>query len=357
MNSKKQVNNALIFSDAHLKLEKVMQRDGRLYLAVLEKLFTIIQKVNPKYVFNLGDTFHNKDSVSATLLQIYKEFLERVTALGIEVVQIVGNHDFSVSSETQIYHALMQYQIPGVTIVNDVFKLNEDTGFMSYCRTKELFDARILKLGKINRLFAHLDINGFNLGDDYIEQYAILNPDDFSGIKEVYSGHYHEAQEKIINDTFFVYIGTPNTVNFGETDQDKRVVLLNLDSGQLESIPTDMTFHKTIKITAQDEYPTFDENEISRGCKFRLIVSGTPEELEIFKLKKPKNYPVNPIYDVIHSEKPRIELNDAKNQEDLLKKYTQEEIQRSYGSIEESGLDLERLLKIGKNKINEARNS
>lgn len=357
MNSKKQVNNALIFSDAHLKLEKVMQRDGLLYLAVLEKIFIIIQEKKPKYVFNLGDTFHNKDSVSATLLQIYKEFLERVTALGIEVVQIVGNHDFSVSSETQVYHALRQYQIPGVTIVHDVFKLDEQNGFMSYCRTKELFDERLLKLGPISRLFAHLDINGFKLGDDYIEQHAILSPEDFAGIKQVYSGHYHEAQEKLINETQFVYIGTPNTVNFGETDQEKRVILLDLDTGSFKSIPTEMTFHKTVKITSQDEYPSFDEEEIKRGCKFRLIVSGTSEELEIFKLKRPKNYPINPIYDVIHSEKPRIELNDAKTQKDVLKKYAEEEILRSYGSIEESGLNLEKLIKMGENEINKARNS
>lgn len=352
-------HKALIFSDVHLRLEKIaVNEQGKLYLPVLNNILDIINKINPEYVFNLGDTFHNKDSVSAALLQIYREFLEKVLAKGIKVIQIVGNHDFSVVSGDGIaYHALKQYNLENFTVVNDIYRLDENNAFVSYCRTKELFDERVGRLGKVKHLFAHLDINGFNLGDDYIEKHAILNPEDFKNFTHVYSGHYHEAQAKVIDETVIVYIGSPYTTNYGETDQEKRVVLVDLITGEYESIPTNMTYHRTIRITAADDYPKIPDTELASGIKYRVIVKGSKEEIAIFNLKKPKHYKANVIPDITLDEKPRIELNPQAPQTDTLKIYAVEEVQRSYGNLDESGFDIEKLVKMGQVYINRAKNT
>lgn len=343
-----QNNTAFIFSDPHLRIEdlKFDKNSGEYYLPVLEKIKEKVKKLQPKYIFNLGDTFHNKDRISSTLLILYYKFLKEVTQNSI-VVQLVGNHDFSIVKNEHTYHPFKILEMDNLISVDDVYRLNDDIVFMSYAREKELFEKRIHKLGKSKILMAHLDINGFALGDDYIEKHAFLNPEDLKDFQKVFSGHYHEPQGKMVTKNLeIVYIGSPSTTTFGESDQEKRFILLNLDNYTYESIPSDMTFHKTIQVKADEGYPELNDEELKNGIKYRVKISGTKEEIDL--MRKPKKYPATISLDIIPTKKTRLKIDKEDTKEVIIDKYTVAELEQRYQGIEQSPFELEKLVELGK---------
>jgi DNA repair exonuclease SbcCD nuclease subunit len=324
-------DKALIVSDLHLSFDRIKQKSdkeasgGVLYLPVLEKIISTLKEHTPEYLFNLGDTFHNKDTVSATLLEIYRDFLVRVSSMGIKVIQIAGNHDFSLVVNNYVYHALRQFELDNVTIVHDTYKLNDKIGFMSYCNDKETYQRRISELGSVKVLFGHFDINGFALGDDYIEKKTYLSLEDLIDFDLVISGHYHEPQEKDLGDFKVVYAGSAYTTTFGESNQEKRFILFDLKTNEQLDIPTNMTLHKTIKITSKDSYPEIPKKDLAIGVKYKVKVEATIEQYENFLLAKPKNYPDSVIIEpsFISENKDRIEMKSSDTKEDIIEKYVE----------------------------------
>lgn len=350
-----QNNKAFIFSDVHLRIEdlKLNSETGEYFLTSLEKIKEKIEELQPKYVFNLGDTFHNKDKVSSTLLILYHNFLKEITKNSI-VVQIVGNHDFSIKKTNKTYHPFKIFNMENLVTVDDIYRFDDDIVFMAYSRDKETFEDRIQRLGNAKVLFGHLDINGFALGDDYIEKHSYLNPEDLDQFQSVFSGHYHEPQSKMVTKKLeIVYIGSVQTTTFGESDQDKRFILFDLEDHTYESIPTDMTYHKTLHITSNDKYPELDKEEVKKGIKYRIKVSGTKEEISV--MKKPKNYPATVKFDFIPSKKTRLKIQKNDSKEEILVKYTEAEIERNYQGVENAPFDLEKLIKTGQKFLKRAR--
>lgn len=341
--------DALIISDLHfrtLHLEEVM----KLLSFVIE---TIILR-QPTYLFILGDVFHYKDKLSGICIYFFKKFIKQVLELSpdIQIIVLVGNHDWC---KPYTVHSLESIkEIKNVVVVDDIYRLDDENIFISYCRERERFDKLMKELGPGSRLFGHLDINSFKVGSGWEEYQTFCDPELFSQmkLKQVFSGHLHLAQQKVVNDTEIVFVGTGYTTDFGETDQEKRILLLDLNSGKYESISTHLTLHKTLKMKATDPFPIIPEEDIKNGVKYRVIVQGTKEQIST--LIKPKNYLATIIPDFLGNEAARIDLSVTDTQEQIFEKYIKEENNRSFGG-EASGYDLARLNQIGRQYMNKAK--
>lgn len=336
-------NEALIATDLHLR-----PQDIEAAKLLLEKILAEVIERKPKYLFLLGDIFHYKDRLFASCLSVFMDFLEEVTK-HCQVICLVGNHDWGIPYSV---HSLDSFRhVKNFTIVDDVFKLDEENGFISYCREKERFDEMLKKLGPCKRLFGHLDINDFKVGSGWEEVNAYVGADDFKSYQQVFSGHLHLAQEKKLeNGTEIIFVGTGYTTDFGETDQQKRFILLNLDTGTYESIDTGMTLHKTLRIKAGDEFPVIPEDELNRGVKYRLIITGTREQMSL--IQKPKQYDATIVFEFTAHESVRADLSLADTRKETLSKYVDYEIERSFGGKESTDFDLEKLIKLGENILN-----
>jgi len=339
-------NDAFIMTDLHLRPEE-------LYFAercLKEGLKNII-KLKPRYLFILGDTFHTKSTTNTTVSKLFDDFLLEAGTIVDEIVILVGNHDWGIPYED---HALEPFKrIPKVKVVDDYYILDNKNLFLSYCRESSRFSELVDKAQEeskdIERLFAHLDINGFSLGSGWEEKTSYLNPESLASYKQVFTGHYHLAQEKTLsNGTEIVYIGSAYTTDFGESNQKKRFVHLDLDTGKWEDVPTGLTYHFTFEINAGEDFPEIPIEKVAQGIKYRVKVSGTREELAL--VEKPSHYPrgVKVMKVFKSSKKIRMDLSSEKNDEDILQRYTETEIERSYSSIEESGFDKEKLIEFGK---------
>lgn len=333
---------ALIVTDLHLRPAYIEK--ARLILEIIEQK---IEELKPEYLINLGDTFHSKNTTYVSVTNLYENFLRRV-AKKVKVINLVGNHDWATQYTD---HSLDSFKdIENVTIVDDVFVLGENA-FIAYCREKDRFKAMLDKAGpRIVRIFAHMDMDDFTPGSGWEEISPFFKAEDFTRYEQVISGHLHLAQEKKLeNGTEIIFAGSGYTTDFGESDQEKRFLLFDLRTGEYESIPLNTTFHKTLQMKTTDPFPKIDLEEVKRGVEYRVIITGTKEEYA--SLIFPKNYPAKPIPNFTSAKGARIELSASDTQEDTMKKYVKTEIERTYGGLDKSGFDIEKLVKFGKRFI------
>lgn len=334
--------NALIVTDLHLR-----PSHWEMSKKVLSLIEEEIDRLQPDYLINLGDTFHTKNNVHASIQDLYHAFIERVSKK-VKVIQLVGNHDWGIQYSVHPFLSLMS--IPNVTIVEDIYVLGR-SAFISYCREKERFQMMMDKAGKdIDRIFSHMDMNNYTPGSGWEEVSPFFDEEHFVNYKQIISGHLHLAQNKTLkNGTEIIFVGSAYTTDFGESDQSKRFLLMDLETGKWASIPTNLTLHKTIRINAGDKFPEIPENEVLNGVEFRVIVRGTKEQINSLIL--PKKYPARIAYDLTSKNEARIELSSSDTKDDTMKKYIEAEIDRSFGGKEKSGLDVEKLIRIGKRHI------
>lgn len=333
---------ALVVTDLHLRPSQ-LDTSRRILQLIEDK----IDELKPEYLINLGDTFHTKNTVYVEVVNLYHDFLRRITKK-VKVINLIGNHDWAVPYTE---HPLKAFKyMENLTIVDDVYTLGENA-FISYCREKERFDEMLNKAGqRVVRIFAHMDMNEFTPGSGWEEITPFFSADHFSRYEQLISGHLHLAQNKTLaSGTEIIFVGSGYTTDFGESDQEKRFLMIDLETGEWSSVPTGLTLHKTFRITAKDKFPEINLDEVKNGVEFRVIVSATREEYSA--LIMPKNYPAKIIPEFTSSTGARIELSAGDTQDDTMKKYTSIELERSYGGLEKSGLDLDKLIKIGKKYI------
>lgn len=336
------MKKALIVTDLHLRPSHLEM--SKKVLSLIEEK---IDELKPEYLINLGDTFHTKNVIHVSIQNLYQAFIERISKK-VKVVQLVGNHDWGVQYSEHPFSSLKY--IPNVTIVEDVYTLGKNA-FVSYCREKTRFQEMLDKAGSnIDRVFAHMDMNGYTPGSGWEEVSPFFDEDHFSTYKQIISGHLHLAQNKTLKSgTEIIFVGSAYTTDFGESDQEKRFLLMDLDNGEWDSVPTDLTVHKTIRIEAGQPFPEIPVEEINKGVEFRVIVRGTREQVNSLIL--PKKYPARIAYDLTAQQGARIELSATDTQDQTIKKYIEAELERSFGGKDKSGLDIDKLIKIGKRFI------
>jgi hypothetical protein len=125
--------------------------------------------------------------------------------------------------------------------------------------------------------------------------------------------------------------------------------LIDLDTGDWQAIPTNLTLHRTFRISAKDKLPTLDESELNRGVNYRVIVSGTREEIAAFK--ESPGYKAKIMYEFKNSEAARLDINASDDQTKMMSKFVEFEIKRLYGSKEQADIDSDKLMKLGKSLL------
>ena len=332
-------NKAIIGTDFHVRPSE-LDKAKRLLDFVLEQL----KEKQPEYYINLGDTFHTKNLTYISAKKLYKEFLIEVANMGIKIIHLVGNHDYANPYYTA--HSLDEFEHlhENITIVDDYLVLGDNV-FINYCREKERFAGFLEKAGNVKRIFAHMDMNGMTPGSGWEEISPFFDPEYFENYEQVISGHIHLAQEKKLKSgTEIVIVGSGYTTDFGETDQKKRLLWFDLETGDWDEILTGLTLHKTIRIKATDPLPEIPEDEYNDGVEFRVIPRGTKEEIAL--IDKPKNYKAKIEPEFIFNESSRLDLSSTETKDETMKKYVEAELEKNYS--EEVGFDVDELLRVGK---------
>lgn len=220
----------------------------------------------------LGDLLDTKDIVRAQCLNAYINYFKNSS---LQHIILVGNHD-KLNVDTN-EHSLEALKLLNNVTVVDAPLVVDQTLFVPYYRNPDEFRAVISQYKDVTYLFMHQDIKEMDYGNGYISTEG-NTLEDLKQFKQVISGHYHSYQNKYN----LIYLGTPFSHSFGESNQNKYLGIFDDSNGLLELITTDFPKHMTVNLDLNNPH-FFETKPIDH---VRLIIKGSREQLDKFDKKQ-----------------------------------------------------------------------
>lgn len=251
-----------IVGDPHARNENLDQ---------IEELFMLIEKLGNDTII-LGDLLHNKEVVSGKCLNTY---IRCMKASNLKFHVLVGNHDYFSTECTD--HSLQSLkELPNVTVV-DKPCIVENMLLLPYYHDLNLFRvvAHYAQDQDVDTLIMHQGVNKCDYGNGFIAENEI-ELEELAHFKRVISGHFHKYQER----GNLIYIGTPFSQSFGESNQIKYVGAFTNQANHFEVIPTDFPKHMTYEVDCDEQQMLlFTPNDKDYN---RVILKGSRHNINKF---------------------------------------------------------------------------
>jgi DNA repair exonuclease SbcCD nuclease subunit len=185
-----------------------------------------------------------------------------------------GNHDYFNLDECTDHSLEVFSHLPNVILIEKP-TLIDGVWFVPYIHSKEELNKVLSEIPAGSVIVGHFEIKGFDYGNGFI------CPDgtpkhSFKKFKKVLSGHFHKYDEK----GNIVFIGTPFSKNFGESNQDKFIGIYDVLENELELVKTSFPKHVTIEIdvSKKGEIPELSDSDYNR-----VILKGSAAEIAEFQ--------------------------------------------------------------------------
>jgi len=238
-----------------------------------EKLFNIVESLQNPCIW-LGDELHKRGYIEANCLNMLFNYFENSK---LEHLILIGNHTWTDANCTE--HSLQTLKaLKSVTIVDRPLQRGKVL-FIPFQRNLDDF-RRITEDSNAEYLFFHQGISGFDYGNGFIaENEAPLEA--LKSFKLAIGGHFHAFQSK----DNLIYLGSPFSHNFGESNQIKYLGIFDNETGEMELIKTDFPKHVTTTLDlSKGNRLQVDEYDYNR-----IILKGTREQIAAFdKTKYPE---------------------------------------------------------------------
>jgi len=212
-----------------------------------------------------GDTLHGKSVIYAIAQDLMLDFFEDHPDLDFYVID--GNHDLSGKSETAVSALRPLDNVSNVTWIGHKdfsFHLKSpgvDIMFIPYSHMTPM----VVKANTAKILISHFGLNEgvLNSGLSIVSDVALK---DLIGRYElVLLGHYHKPQEIITKDLRLYYVGSLIQLDWGEKGDEKRFLIINSDTLDVQSIPlTQYKKHIEFELTSDNKDEVF---ELARQAK------------------------------------------------------------------------------------------
>lgn len=215
-------------------------------------LFEIAEELGNDVVI-LGDMLHSKETIRGKVINF---IFTKLKDSKLNWIILTGNHEWF---NLQCYdHSLQVFKtLHNVTIVDKPL-VKGNIAYLPYMSPENAAKA-VKDLPKgVEYLFAHLDVCGYDYGNGRKSEEG-LTLKQLKRFKLVISGHYHAYQRE----NPLVYLGTPFSHSFGETDQDKYIGVF--ENGDLQLLASPFPRHRTFEVDCtQPEELDYQEGDLVR---------------------------------------------------------------------------------------------
>ena len=243
-------------------------------LNILEELFDKVEALGNRTIW-LGDLLDTKEVIRGKCLNAWFNYLKNSP---LQHTILVGNHDW-FNLECREHSLEVLKTLPNVNIVDSPQHTPGALGFLPYIHEEKELKKQIKLMQKdsVKIIFGHLELKGFDFGNGYICEEG-LTERSFKDFQLIISGHFHKHQKK----KNVVYLGTPFSHSFGESNQDKYIgILKSKEELTLELVPTNLPRHITYTVDVLEELPT----NLKFGSRnfYRIILTG-PRDLSLIHI-------------------------------------------------------------------------
>ena len=191
------------------------------------------------WVVFCGDLFNSRYSINVNTLNIGIGIVQKLASKFEKVVLIEGNHDTYYKNSNSVNSISFMSDISqsdSVVIVDEAPKYAENggktIGFYPWGTTLEDASEEVPDYG-----FGHFEFNGAELVGSISSGCKMDLEDLFVFGKKLFSGHYHKPRPYVTSKRKTLeMVGSPLQLNWGDYGQDKRVMLLDVDTGETEDL-------------------------------------------------------------------------------------------------------------------------
>lgn len=204
--------------------------------SIMKTLYNVVGQCREKEIDTIvigGDILHGK-SIIYTIAQ--SEFLDFLRYnQDTKFIIIDGNHDLSSRSKSYVSALKALDSEHNVFRVSDnYYHKDMECLFVSY--STHMID--LIKNSEAKILVSHLGLSEGILNSG-ISLISNLSMNDLRGrYKLVLLGHYHKPQQIIEEDISMYYVGSLIQLDWRETGDEKRFLIVNTDTLEVEEVPT-----------------------------------------------------------------------------------------------------------------------
>ena len=237
-------NNQIgVFSDIHIGLGQDSSLWHNCVIDFAHWVKKLYESENIKDIIIPGDIFHNRNEISVNTLNTAKNFFEILSDFNIYI--LAGNHDCYYKDRSDINSiSLLSYwdniQIADKEILLLKYK-NKKISLIPWATSLD-------KIPKSDLCFGHFEINSFHMNTYKICEHGISSENLLDKSPIIISGHFHKKSNRKYSNGIIHYLGSPYQQNFGDTEDERGVYILNLETNDLKFFPNTIS-PKHIKIS------------------------------------------------------------------------------------------------------------
>lgn len=273
-----------IFSDLHLGLKSDSPEWHNVAYEWVDSMVLELKKRNISNIFFLGDWYHNRSVISVLTTHVTSVILDKLSDFTLWIFP--GNHDLYFSNQSDVSALTIFKGYPNIKYFNTITQINLADKNITLCPwglnpVDESFK-------DTEYLFGHFEINTFQMNSsEQICDNGVKLSDLLKKYKNIFSGHFHKAQKRIYSSGMVQYVGNPFQMNYGECNDEKGFIILNLESGKYDYIINKVS-PRFIKIPLS-KFIKQDIDTIDLFCKnnyIRLLVDKNITVEDINELTK-----------------------------------------------------------------------
>ena len=273
------MSKILIIGDTHLGLGYPNSVDKwfKAHQEYFEKfLLPLVQKELSEndIIVHCGDLFDNRSVVPINILNYAQDLLEKLSKI-CPIHILIGNHDLYTKASNDVNTVKLYKYIPNISVYEEPTKIDfcgKSILMLPWVEKKQDQINVLKKFKSADYLFCHSDLNGAKM---HLTSVAHKNNDkidveEFSGYKNVYSGHIHILQVS----KNFTFVGNNFEMDRNDTNNQKGIFILDTLTDEENFIPNNVSpRYKKIYIRTQEDIETLEN--ISTKDYIDLFISNS----------------------------------------------------------------------------------
>jgi DNA repair exonuclease SbcCD nuclease subunit len=253
------MSKILIIGDTHLGLGYPNSVDKwfKVHKEYFEDfLLPLVQKElnEDDIIIHCGDLFDNRSVVPINILNYAQDLLEKLSKI-CPMHILIGNHDLYTKATNEVNTVKLYKYIPNITVYEEPTKIEfcgKSILMLPWVEKKKDQVDVLSKFTGCDYLFCHSDLNGAKM---HLTSVAHKNGDkidveEFSGYKNVYSGHIHILQVS----KNFTFVGNNFEMDRNDINNQKGIFILDTFIDEERFIPNNISpKYKKIYIRTQED--------------------------------------------------------------------------------------------------------
>lgn len=238
----------LLFSDIHIHNHKKSYERLNDCINAFKWVFETARQNGIKSIIFGGDLLHERLKIDSCVYQsIYNVLKENSD---FDLYLLLGNHDIWFNEKTDVSGVYPFESISGIKVIGKPQTIQiEDSEWDFLPFTHDPVESvKIFDKKNIDKryLIGHISIDGATLDSGKISDVIIEHDGEmikvsenlFSDYKYAFFGHYHKAQKLGKNTE---YIGSPLQLSFGESDEEKHLIIIDTETNKKKYIVNDFS--------------------------------------------------------------------------------------------------------------------